>query len=232
MQRIMKSPCKDFELAPGEEIKMVIRRHWAMDMLITLRWLFLGVAFVGLGFGLFFLFGGSFGSLFFWSLTIVLSVYFTVVTIGVFIHWLNATFDIIFVTNDRIIDISQIDFFHRNIIETRLENIQDATGDVKGFLNTLFDWGKIQIRTANDIADFSIDAVQSPQMRSREIFKLANDAQDRQKEKGYILQNKIREEGKRTLAEEKKKFQKNQWVSDHKKSVSSQLSSLDIPLSQ
>lgn len=205
----MKNPCQDFELAPQESIQMVVRRHWAMDIMICMRWIFLCLVLpVGI-LGGYFVFGGNISSQWFFLLLFFVMVYAVIVTVHVFVQWLNTAFDIIFVTNVRIIDISQLDFFHRNIIETRLENIQDATGDVKGFFNTLFDFGKIRIRTANDVADFSIEAVQSPQKCSQRIFKIATRAKEEQ-------ENKKEENFKQSLHEHSLQKDEKQEPPSHK----------------
>lgn len=217
MNRIMKNPCQDFELAPHETIEMVVRRHWAMDIMICIRWVVLCLIITGGILVLYFVLGGSVSSQWFFLLLFFLMVYAIIVTINVFVQWLNTAFDIIFVTNIRIIDISQLDFFHRNIIETRLENIQDATGDVKGFLNTLFDFGRIRIRTANDVADFSIEAVQSPQKYSQQIFKIATIAKEKQENKQeenikHSLQKEITQAYSK---QEQKKSSGHQPLSSH-----------------
>lgn len=191
MERFLQHQCREFQLSKNERIEMVIRRHWAVDFLVFAKWIIVGIGAIGLALSLFFFMGGIFLSPSFWLIIFTLSLYLIIVTLAYFIQWTNNVFDIIFVTNDRLIDVSQIDFFHRHIIETRLEHIQDATGEVKGFLNTLFDWGKIQIRTANDIADFSIDAVQSPQVLSRKVFDLVNKARIAEKKKTFAMQEEL-----------------------------------------
>jgi hypothetical protein len=189
MERFCQYPdCKDFTLSKAEEIQLVIRRHWIKDLLIFSKWLFWGPIFFFGGIAVFFYSGGTLGSGGFYITGAIALIYLLVVTFYFFIEWLNHVFDIIFLTNDRVIDVTQKDFWHRNIIETRLDHVQDATGDVKGVLHTLFDWGTIKIRTANDIADFSIDTVQGAHNKAREIFALANKARQKEinhgKEKG------------------------------------------------
>jgi len=203
MERFLQHACQEFKLSDNEQIEMVIRRHWAMDMLIFSKWIFVGLGISGLIFSLYFFFGGNISDDSFWILIFGISIYLIIVTLSYFIQWTNSIFDIIFLTNDRLIDISQKDFFHRHIIETRLEHIQDATGEVKGFLNTLFDWGKIQIRTANDIADFSIDAVQSPQVCSRKVFDLVNKARRSEKKKEFTMMNNLENKKERNKDKEK-----------------------------
>ena len=218
MKRFLCRQCEDFALEKGEVVEMVIRRHWAMDVLLFTRWMFLGILFpLVLYLIFFFLFDQPFFSQQFWLLTWALCIYFIFVTFTGFIRWLNSTLDILFVTDDRVIDITQVDFFHRNIIETRLENVQDATGEVKGFLNTLFDWGSIQIRTANDIADFSIDAVQSPQLGSRKIFSLADAARKKGKITEMNMKHAVKKDEQKQRDKKDLKKKKELATKDAKK---------------
>lgn len=167
----------DFFLFEGEKIESVIRHHWLTGVYIWLKWFFWGPV----------LMGGALAAVYFlypeflWTKEFFLACYVSILflifyTIGAFVRWLNEIFDIIFVTNDRLIDITQIDFFHRTIAETRLENIQDATGNVKGFLNTIFNWGNISIQTASNTGQLAIENVENPQAEARKIFLLATQA--------------------------------------------------------
>ena len=181
MERFCQFPdCTDFNLSQKENVKQVIRHHWLSEYFILFQWIFLGpLFFILLIFGLIH-YKISFESN---TALITLSVsilYIIFLTFSYYIKWTNEAFDIIFLTEDRVLDVTQIDFWHRNIIETRLDHIQDATGDIKGVINTLFDWGLIIIRTANDKADFSIDRVHNAHQKAREIFRLANIARKKE----------------------------------------------------
>ncbi|MEI7511684.1 MAG: hypothetical protein WCJ84_06020 [Candidatus Peregrinibacteria bacterium] len=171
---------KGFDLFPGEEVRFVMREHWIVHLLAFISWIFWGVcAVIMVALGAYFL-GIRWGSPTSYFLGAILLMYLSVVTLYSFISWLNKVLNVIVVTSDRVVDITQIDFFHRNIIETRLEHVQDATGTVKGFLNTLFNWGEVRIRTANDVADFYINMVYDPHANAREVFNLASEAKMRE----------------------------------------------------
>ena len=176
MNRFLKYKTDEFSYSDNETLHFVIRRHWIVDFIILFRWLFFSLGFIVFLFFVFDYFGGEYMSRNFLLLTFFSSIYITIVTFYYVVHWLNHAFDIIFVTSDRVIDISQIDFFHKNIIETRLSNVQDVTGEIKGVFNTIFSIGTIYIRTSNDLADFSISLVKDPQKSSRKIFDLVRSA--------------------------------------------------------
>jgi len=181
MERFCQFPdCTDFNLSQKENVKQVIRHHWLSEYFILFQWIFWGpLLFTIVILGLLH-YKISFESN---TALITLSasiLYIIFLTFSYYIKWLNEAFDIIFLTEDRVLDVTQVDFWHRNIIETRLDHIQDATGDIKGVINTLFDWGLIIIRTANDKADFSIDRVHNAHQQAQEIFRLANIARKKE----------------------------------------------------
>ncbi len=181
MNRFCQYPdCADFTLSENEEVQLVIRRHWIIDYLILSQWIFWGPFLMLLTWGGIAYFGVEISDNVLLLIIASKLLYLIFLTFHFYISWLNETFDVIFLTNDRVLDITQVDFWHRNIIETRLDHVQDATGDIKGFLNTMFDWGSIKIRTANDIADFSIDTVQGAHQKAREVFRLANKARKKE----------------------------------------------------
>lgn len=178
MKRFYQYPtCQDFSLSSKEKIKLVIRRHWIINYLHFFGWLFWGPICIG---GILWI-----GNALEWTshkntqeLIIAISLlYLIFVTFHFYTKWINDIFDVIFLTNDRVLDITQVDFWHRNIIETKLEYVQDATGDVKGLWNTLFDWGQIKIRTADGCL-YSVDTVKNPHYKAREVFRLSNIARD------------------------------------------------------
>ena len=176
MDRFLKYKTDEFKYSKNEKLHFVIRRHWIIDLLVFIRWLIASAGIVALVFFAFEYFGGKYMSPNFILLAFFSTIYVFIVTLSFVVRWLNHAFDVIFVTNDRVIDISQIDFFHKNIIETRLSNIQDVTGDIKGVFNTIFSLGTIHIRTSNHLADFSITLVKEPQKSSRQIFDLVRSA--------------------------------------------------------
>lgn len=197
-----------FHFGEGEEIRMLIRRHWIVNAKMAISsffWVLLVPLFTITAYWVYkkgILFDKNFA-----VMLVGLGVYMSVVSLYTLAKWLNHSYDVIIVTNDRVIDITQVDFFHRNILETRLVNVQDATGDVNGFFNTLFDWGRIEIRTANDVADFSIEMIACPHQRAREIFDIARQAQENELKKGFYMEHQYKKkEKKKTEANDRLKL--------------------------
>jgi hypothetical protein len=173
-----ENPFHGFEFFPGEQVEMVLRKFWFVHLFGILKWLIWVIFPVGLSFFIASLTGMPLTGKAFFILFSCVCMYSAFATLQIFVLWMNGALDVIVVTNDRIVCIDQIDFFHREIVEARLENIQDSSGSIRGFLGTLFNLGEIKIRTANDVTDFSLDFILDPHSRAREIFTLSHKAKE------------------------------------------------------
>ena len=95
------------------------------------------------------------------------------------IAWINEAFDLFILTDERLIDITQISFFRRDVASTPLKQIQDTTSHVDGFLPTVLNYGNIDVQTAaGNASDFNIDRVPDPAALARAILNYARDSRD------------------------------------------------------
>ncbi len=91
------------------------------------------------------------------------------------IRWIDEEFDIFILTTDRLIDVTQITFLKRSVTSTPLEQIQDTTGVVSGFLPTILHYGDLTVQTAaGDASDFFIDHIPDPEGVGRKILDWAH----------------------------------------------------------
>ena len=91
------------------------------------------------------------------------------------IRWIDEEFDVFIVTTDRLIDVTQVTFLRRSVTATPLEQIQDTTGSVSGFLPTILHYGDLVVQTAaGNASDFSIDRIADPEGVSRKILDWAH----------------------------------------------------------
>ncbi|MBU0577470.1 hypothetical protein KJ742_03390 [Patescibacteria group bacterium] len=91
------------------------------------------------------------------------------------IAWINEQFDLFVLTNERLIDITQVTFLKRTVSSTPLNQIQDTTSDITGVLPTLLNYGNIEVQTAaGDASKFEIDRVPDPGYVAREILNRAH----------------------------------------------------------
>lgn len=91
------------------------------------------------------------------------------------LRWINEEFDVFIITTDRLIDVTQITFLKRSVTSTPLEQIQDVTGSVSGFLPTLLHFGDLTVQTASgDASNFFIDRIPDPEEVARKILDWAH----------------------------------------------------------
>lgn len=102
-------------------------------------------------------------------------IYFLYALLFTCIRWVNEEFDVLILTNDRLIDITQITLLKRSVTSTPLEQIQDTTGLISGFVGTIFHYGDLEVQTAaGDASDFSIDSIPNPEGVAQQILDWAD----------------------------------------------------------
>lgn len=93
-----------------------------------------------------------------------------------FIIWTNYYLDIVVITNKRIIDIEQLGLFARDIVEVRMENIEDIKTTVIGLLASLLDMGSLHIQTAGESREVIIKNIANPHEVREAISRLHDEA--------------------------------------------------------
>lgn len=79
-----------------------------------------------------------------------------------FYFWTDYYLDVWIVTNQRIIDIEQKGFFHREVTTFSIDRIEDITVTVNGLLATFIKFGDLHAHTAADGHDFVIRQAKDP----------------------------------------------------------------------
>jgi len=95
---------------------------------------------------------------------IIWSMYFYEVMIYLLDTWI--------VTNQRIIDIIQKGFFYRTVAELDLSKVQDISVRTSGLIQTIFDFGDVEIQSAGALNKFKFSQVAKPQIVKDRIMKL------------------------------------------------------------
>lgn len=156
---------------PDEKIIMFIRRHWIS---------FLG--FIGMVFGMilimfFFyvilaLFFYDFFSAWISPLILLASAYVLFLSAFFLVGWIDYYFDIVIITDRRIIDIRQKGLFARDIYELDILHIEDVSAKTTGILPTIFRYGDVYVQTAGTSPNFTFKSVPNPGKISRQIMAL------------------------------------------------------------
>jgi uncharacterized membrane protein YdbT with pleckstrin-like domain len=159
-----------FQKGTNEDIKIILRRHWASLMGLisfTFVMLILPIAFYFILRSFIFLSAGFFN-----IFVLGLGIYYMFVVTLFFIGWLDYYLDVAIITNERIMDIDQQSLFNRRESELRFSKIQDVTGSVQGILATMLDFGDVIVQTAGTQEEFILDKVPHPHRIAKLIIDL------------------------------------------------------------
>jgi hypothetical protein len=100
---------------------------------------------------------------------IILFIFYTA-----FLTWTHYYLDAYIVTNQRVLTIDQIDFFHRKISEADIGNVQDIEVIVNGFFASILNFGDVRVQTAGaDQRILFFDDVPYPYKAKDIILKFA-----------------------------------------------------------
>ncbi len=102
---------------------------------------------------------------------VFISIYILYGLLFTIIAWINEAYDIFIVTNERLVDITQVTLLKRTVASTPLAQVQDATGHVEGLFGTLLNYGRIDVQTAaGDASQLDIDHVPDPNDVAHQIL--------------------------------------------------------------
>lgn len=73
--------------------------------------------------------------------------------------WVSFYYDVLVVSDERIVEISQTTLFNRSVNELVFEQIEDVSSSIKGIVNTIFDSGVLDIQTAGSQRNFVINDI-------------------------------------------------------------------------
>lgn len=167
------------KLEEGEKIILFLRRHW-LAMLPAILAVLVLVLFPVFIFSLYSYFdipalleewgvGVSPNKI----LVFFFAVYFLFLDFFCLVAWFQYYLDVTILTNKRLVDIEQINIFQRQVASTDLVYIQDVSSEVKGFLPSLFDYGRVIVQTAGERPNFVLENIPHPSAVARQILVTA-----------------------------------------------------------
>jgi hypothetical protein len=95
-----------------------------------------------------------------------------------FQNFLSWDFNVDLVTDQRVVHIGFPNILYREINQARLEQIQETSVKVGGFIRSLFDYGDVLVQTASEIPDILFDAIPHP----AEVGELLNEIVGKEEE--------------------------------------------------
>lgn len=164
----------------NEKLIMVLRRHWFALLTIGSAFVILTVIPLALG-------------IYFWdvisvwnrqpflgpTLAVVTSMYFLSVWLFASIEFTDYYLDMWVITNERVINIEQHGLFKRTTSELDLASVQDATSEVRGFLQTMFSYGNVFVQTAGEKGRFHFKNIPHPERIQEVVMRLVQDDKQR-----------------------------------------------------
>ncbi|MCL5093530.1 MAG: hypothetical protein M1355_00065 [Patescibacteria group bacterium] len=102
----------------------------------------------------------------------ILSLYFLFATLFLFIAWLLHYLNIMVVTNEHIVEITQKNLFSRKIAEMDLENVQDVSSSEDGPIENIYHFGNVFVQTAGEAPNFDFGKVPNPNEIAQKIMEL------------------------------------------------------------
>lgn len=89
-------------------------------------------------------------------LILVLLAYYLSAITFIIASWIAYYYNILVVSDERVVEISQNGLFNRSVNELVFEQVEDVSSIVKGMINTIFDLGTLDIQTAGPQRNFVI----------------------------------------------------------------------------
>lgn len=86
-----------------------------------------------------------------------------------FLSWF---FNVNIITDERIVDIDFPSILYKDISETKIDQVQDVSVKVGGFIRSLFNFGDVLIQTAGTVPEICFDAVPNPEQVSKILNEL------------------------------------------------------------
>lgn len=177
-------------LHEAEEINLVVRHHWA-GFLGTFGLTFMmGLVPLLIVYVSYLVFSDNIDT-YFPFIVIAVSGFYLFLLTFLFGSWIDYYYDIIFVTNERILNVNQKGLLSREISELSLHQVQNVTTQMDGFIQTFFNFGNLIIETAGEGTTdnqmkhgiqgyFSVAAIPDPNRIARIILELhrKNDEKD------------------------------------------------------
>ena len=163
-----------FQPNVNEEVKIVVRRHWASLINLVAFTLLMSILPIVLYFILdtyIHLSQGAFN-----LFVIGVGIYYMFVVNMFFIGWVDYYLDAAIITNERIIDIDQEGLFNRTVSEVNLTRVQDATGFCKGIMESFLDFGDVQVQTAGAAREFILEKIPKPYKIAKLIIDMQHEA--------------------------------------------------------
>jgi len=159
-------------LRPWEEVKMVLRRHWIVFVMLwvyAIIWIIINIALYSI----------------FWSvlwLNIFTLIFLSWFLVFIYVEWINHELDMYVITNNRIIWIEQVWFLNREVSQCALNDVQEVNSKTKWFFANMLNYWDLTIQTAWNASNFRMSFVPDPLQAARKVLNIVEDFKGNKKE--------------------------------------------------
>ncbi len=94
--------------------------------------------------------------------------------------WIEQYLDVCIITTDRLVHIRQIGLFNRRVAELSMARVQDVSAQMRGYLQSIFQFGTVVVETAGGAPDFEIRNVSKPHVVANTILTIHDRTQTTQ----------------------------------------------------
>jgi len=167
----------------NEEVLAAVRKHWTALIAPVLQLIgFNAVPIIGFAIYIYVLgWELTVDGLFYVIGVLLISLYYIGAWIMYYHAFVGYHLDLWVITDQRIINIEQNGLFNRVMSELNLSKIQDVTSEIKGQLQTIFDYGHVYIQTAAEQERFIFEDVPHPEALAQLIAQLNDEASKHEK---------------------------------------------------
>lgn len=164
----------------GEEIILVLRRHWFTNV----GWILITIAMV---IAPFFFQSVPLLDYFPPNYRFVAHIFWYLLTFAyAFEQFLSWYFNVCIITDERVVDVDFYNILVKKFTDTKISMIQDVTSKVVGVEQTLFNFGTVMIQTASEIPEIIFEKIPNPEKVIKVLQQL------RQEEEQEAIEGRIR----------------------------------------
>ena len=166
---------KNSRLAPflsldeDEQSLLIVNKDWLIYVPIWLK-LIVGILFP---IGLLYMFTNRFPV---YALFVGYSLYFPFLMLYIAAIWMDESFDLMLITNKRVIIVSQVRFMVREVLQAPLKQIQNVQVKSPGLWHNLLNYGDLVLETAGNSPNFIMTHVENPSRTADRILKILSHA--------------------------------------------------------
>lgn len=156
----------------NEKIVFLLRKHWfvlALPVLVVVAtYLICFFAVTILPFVMPDLIKGFSYNLFVLGVSFALIASTTAFFSALLLYYLN----VIIITNEHLVQITQERFFHRHVAQMEMIKIQDVSSKQSGLFASIFNFGTVDIQTAGELPNFLFVNIPNPGEVAKEIMEI------------------------------------------------------------